>query len=422
MDRRTGVFDERETLDDAARAHHADALVRETVEVCWERSPFYKARLEQAGLKPADVRGLDDLGRIPVTTKADAQASMAGLGTFPLHEAKRIFVSPGPHFYASQRRADPAPQRGRTPLALAFHAMGFRENDIVLNAFSYHLSPGGFGLEDQLNAAGCAVVPAGPQNTEVQAEILAKLPVTGYVGTPTFLRLLCDKAREMNVEPRDAWTLEVAFVTAEKLTEDARAELEERTGAMVRQVYGSADGLLPAYECWANTGMHLHPDQVLEVLDPQTREPVATGEPGEVVATLPNPNRPLLRFANGDLVVLRDDPCPCGRTGARIARIAGRVGEATKVRGMFVYPEQLASVVERIPSAQRWRALVRKSAAGTDEFVVEIEVSDPAAPHLAATIALQIREAIRVRPDVVLVPAGTIPADGKRIDDQRSYA
>jgi len=287
--------------------------------------------------------------------------------------------------------------------------MGLRENDIVLNTFSYHLTPGGFGLEEQLTAAGCAVVPAGPQNSDVQAQILAALPVTGYVGTPTFLRALCDKASD----PRKEWHLEVAFVTAEKLSEAMREELEARTGAMVRQIYGSADGLLPAYECWAAQGMHLHPDQIIEVVDPSSREPVATGEPGEVLATLPNANRPLLRFANADLVVMRDDPCPCGRTGARIARVAGRVDESTKVRGMFVYAEQIAEVIARHPSITRWQAVVTRTDA--DQLAVNVEGDAPDA------LDDELRAMIRVRADVNVVPVGTIPDGAKRLDDQRSY-
>jgi len=407
-DRRAGVFDERELLDPSQRAERHLDLLKRTVAICWESSALYKSKLEHAGLKPGDIATLDDLQRIPVTTKKEAQQAMAGLGTFPLHEAKRIFVSPGPHFYASQRRSDPPAQRGMSPLSRAFHAMGFRENDIVLNTFSYHLTPGGFGLEEQLTAAGCAVVPAGPQNSDVQAQILAALPVTGYVGTPTFLRALCDKAAG---DPREEWSLEVAFVTAEKLSEAMREELEAGTGAMVRQIYGSADGLLPAYECWAAQGMHLHPDQIIEVVDPVTREPVAIGEPGEVLATLPNPNRPLLRFANADLVVLRDDPCPCGRTGPRIARVAGRVDESTKVRGMFVYADQIAEVIARHPAIARWQAVVTRDDA--DRLTVKVVGSAP------DSLADELRAAIRVRADVVSVP--TIPDGAKRLDDQRSY-
>jgi phenylacetate-coenzyme A ligase PaaK-like adenylate-forming protein len=188
----------------------------------------------------------------------------------------------------------------------------------------------------------------------------------------------------------------------------------------VRQIYGSADGLYPAYECWASQGMHLHPDQVIEVLDPETRAPVAMGEPGEVVATVPNTNRPLLRFANADLVVLRDDPCPCGRTGARIARVAGRVDESTKVRGMFVYPEQIAEVMARHPEVERWQAIVEKNAQGTDDFRVAVELTSEL-PGLLEKITQELRDHVRLRADVETVKPGTIADGAKRLDDRRSY-
>jgi phenylacetate-CoA ligase len=296
--------------------------------------------------------------------------------------------------------------------------MGFRENDIVLNTFSYHLTPGGHGIDDQLAAAGCAVIPAGPQSTDIQAQVLAKLAVTGFAGTPTFLRLLCDKAGELGIDTRSDWSLQVAFVTAEKLPEELRAELEDRTGARVRQIYGSADGLLPAYECWAAQGMHLHPDQILEVLDPETNEPAVIGAPGQVVATVANPNRPLLRFANLDLVELRDDPCPCGRTGPRIARFVGRVDESTKVRGMFVYPEQIAEVMARHPEVRRWQAVVGTADNGTDDLRIKVEPAN-AAVVPAARIAEGIRGLVRLRAEIDVVPPGSIPEGAGRLEDHR---
>jgi phenylacetate-CoA ligase len=415
-DRISGTLHPLETASaDELRAHHGEVL-RETVRIAYERVPFYRDRLDAAGVTPESVDAIEDLPRIPITSKKEAGREMLGLGAFPLNEAKRIFVSPGPHFYASHRRGDPPPERGRTPLALPFHAMGFRENDIVLNTFSYHLTPGGHGIEDQLIAAGCAVIPAGPQSTDVQAQALARLEVAGYVGTPTFLKLLCDKADELGIDTREDWSLEVAFVTAEKLTEEMRAELESRTGARVRQIYGSADGLLPAYECWAAEGMHLHPDQVLEVLDPATHEPAGLGE---VVATVANPNRPLLRFANLDLVELRDDPCPCGRTGPRIARFVGRVDESTKIRGMFVYPEQIAEVMARHPEVARWQAVVVKASNGADDFRVKVEPANGAKLE-ADRIAEGIKGLVRLRAEIDVVDPGTIPDGAKQLDDLRS--
>ena len=418
--RRSGVLDPKEQFSDAQREAHHAAILREAVASAWGGIPFYREKLERAGVRPEDVRELEDLAGIPITYKNEPGVTSVGLGTFPLHEAKRIYVSPGPMFYASQRRTDPPLQPGTFPLARALHAIGFRENDIVINTFSYHLTPGGHGLEEQLTAAGCAVIPAGPHNTDLQAQVLAKLPVTGYVGTPTFLRLLCDKATELRLDPRKDWNLEVAFVTAERLPEDLRSELEDRTGAVVRQIYGSADRLLPAYECWAARGMHLDPDQITEVLDPDTLEPVPPGVAGQVLATVADPNRPLLRFCNLDLVTLRDDHCPCGRTGQRIDRFVGRVDEATKVRGMLVYPEQIAEVLARHPEVTRWQAVVSTSESGTDDFRIKVELTDGESDALRERIAEGIRGLVRLRAEVEVVPPGTIPADARRLDDLRT--
>jgi phenylacetate-CoA ligase len=418
--RRTGLGDPNEALDDDARKTHLTAILKRTVEICWERSPHYKNKLEGAGLTPGDINGLDDLPRIPITSKKEARGTTTiGTGTIPLSEAKRIYVSPGPMFYASQRRGDPPLRKDRTPVGLAYHAMGFREGDIVLNTFSYHLVPAGAALEEQLTAMGCAVIPAGPQNSELQAEVLAKLPVAGYVGTPNFLKVLCGKAEDLGLDTRKDWNLQVAFVTAERLTEELRAELEERTGAMVRQIYGSADGLLPAYECWAAQGMHLHPDQILEVLDVETHEPVSMGVPGEVVATVANANRPLLRFANLDLVSLRDDPCPCGRTGPRIERFVGRTDEATKVRGMFLYPEEIAEALMRFREIARWQAVIGKEARGTDDLRLKVELAGEEPAGLKERIADAIKSRVRLRAEIEVVPAGTIPEAAKRIEDTR---
>ncbi|MGH2786076.1 MAG: phenylacetate--CoA ligase family protein [Actinomycetota bacterium] len=419
-DRTTGWLDPNEALDDNARREHLAGVLRRTVEICWEHSPHYRSKLEEAGLKPGDINGLDDLARIPITSKKETIGSTGvGTGTIPLNEAKRIYVSPGPMFYAAQRRTDPPVERGKTPLALAYHAMGFREGDIVLNTFSYHLVPAGFGLEDQLHAMGCAVIPAGPQNSELQAEILAKLPVAGYVGTPTFLKLLCGKADELGLDTRKDWKLEVAFVTAERLTEELRGELEERTGARVRQIYGSADGLMPAYECWASQGMHLHPDQILEVLDVETHEPVPNGTPGEVVATVASVNRPLLRLANQDLVSLRDDPCPCGRTGPRIERFVGRTDESTKVRGMFLYPEEIAQALSRFPDIARWQAVVGREERGTDDLRLKIELTGEEPGGFRERIADAVKSRARLRAEIDVVAPDTIPDGAPRLLDTR---
>jgi len=327
----------------------------------------------------------------------------------PYNQARRIFVSPGPQFYAY----GPIPQEAN-PLLKVYHAIGFRPGDIVLNTFTYHFTPAGVNFDESLGAFGCAVIPAGPGQTDLQVETLSKLAVTGYVGTPSFLTIIAARATEMGLDPRSDFSLEVALTTAESLPEQLRATLEETYGVRVRQLYGSADGLMPCFECWAADGMHIPEIMILEITDPVSGEPLPHGEPGAVTASVFNPYRPLLRFCNGDRGVIIPEPCRCGRTALRM-RFAGRIDEAAKVRGMFVYPEQVGEALERFGVLSPWRAIVSSDDRGLDVFTVEIAGSlDESARE---KIAEAVRAAVRVRADVVGVPA--VPADGPRLEDRR---
>lgn len=414
-ERLKGFYDEAaETMTAEARERMQTGILAKLVEYCYERSSTYRDKLDAAGVKPADIRSLADLAKIPVTNKRETQdLKVERIMTVPYNQARRIFVSPGPQFYAY----GPIP-KGINPLLKVYHAIGFRPGDIVLNTFTYHLTPAGISFDESLGEFGCAVIPAGPGNTELLVQVLQKLPVAGYVGTPGFLKIIAEKAREVGVSPREEFSLECALTTAEMLPESLRAELEAGYGCIVRQLYGSADGLLPCFECWAADGMHVPEMMILEITDPETGTPLPPGEPGEVTASVFNPFRPLLRFANGDRAVLTDEPCRCGRTGQRI-RFLGRIDEAAKVRGMFVYPEQVGEVLARHPSVRRWRAVVDHDAKGLDTFTIEIE--GPVDGGEREAIAEGIRGLVRLRAEVLSVPDGTISEDAKRLDDRRRY-
>jgi len=408
IDRTTGFYDEEhETLStDGIRAFQ-ESFLGPLVEYCYNGSSAYREKLDAAGLKPGDVTSLEDLPKVPVTRKHETQdLKFEGITVVPYNQARRIFVSPGPQFYAY----GPIPQEAN-PLLKVYHAIGFRPGDIVINTFTYHFTPAGVNFDDSLGAFGCAVIPAGPGQTELQVEVLRKLEVTGYVGTPSFLKIIAAKAREMGVDPKVDFSLECALTSAEPLPDTLRAELEDTYGMMVRQLYGSADGLLPCFECWAADGMHIPEMMILEITDPETGEPLPPGEAGAVTATVFNPYRPLLRFCNGDRGVLIDEPCRCGRTARRM-RFAGRLDEAAKVRGMFVYPEQIGEAVSRF-GIDRWRAVVSADGDGLDVFTVEIESdADPSA------VADAVRAQVRVRADVVRVEPGSIAEPG-RLEDRR---
>ncbi len=408
-ERRHGFYDEAtETLTaDQLRAFQGSFL-QPLVKHCFDNSSTYRAKMESAGLDPSEVVTLEDLAKVPVTRKHETQdLKFEGVMTVPYNKARRIFVSPGPQFYAY----GPIPQK-MNPLLKVYHAVGFRPGDIVLNTFSYHFTPAGINFDESIGEFGCAVIPAGPGQTELQVDVLSKLDVTGYLGTPSFLKIIASKARELGFDPRSDFKLACALTSAEALPEPLRAELEETYGATVRQLYGSADGLLPCFECWAADGMHVPEMMILEITDPETGAPLPAGTPGMVTASVFNPYRPLLRFANGDRGMLVDEACVCGRTAVRF-RFMGRIDEAAKVRGMFVYPEQIGEALGRL-GIERWRATVSSGPDGLDTFEVEIEGGADAAKAAEA-----LREAVRVRAEVIECAPGSIVEDVGRLVDRR---
>lgn len=380
-------------------------------------APALLARLEAAGVAPQDLT-LDALRRIPVLSKdslpeAQRQAPpFAGWLGVPLQEVSRLFRSPGPIFDPEGRDDD------YWRFAPALFAAGFRPGDVVLNTLSYHLTPAGHMLDGALSALRCPVVPSGPGNTEAQVQLLSTLPIAGYVGTPSFLATLAETAERTGV----GVSLRTAFVIAEMLPESLRQRLESHYGVKTTQGYGTADLGSIAYECGRRSGMHVAREIIVELLNPHTREPAAAGEPGEVVVTALNPTYPLLRFGTGDLAVMAEGPCACGRTGPRLARLVGRAGDAVKVRGMFVHPAEVDRVIARHPEVARYQVVITR-AGHNDEMLVRAELRPDASasPDLRDRIRQSLGEGLRVRGDVEVVGAGTLPADAKRIDDQRTW-
>jgi phenylacetate-CoA ligase len=407
--RRHGFYDEAaETLTAEQLRTFQESFLQPLVQHCYDNSSTYRAKMEDAGVKPAEVVRLEDLTAVPVTRKHETQdLKFEGIMTVPYNQARRIFVSPGPQFYAY----GPIPMK-LNPLLKVYHAVGFRPGDIVLNTFTYHFTPAGINFDESIGEFGCAVIPAGPGQTELQVEVLSKLAVTGYLGTPSFLKIIGAKARETGLDPARDFSLEVALTSAEALPEALRAELEREFGMTVRQLYGSADGLLPCFECWAADGMHVPEMMILEITDEVSGAPLPPNTPGMVTASVFNPYRPLLRFANGDRGMLIDEPCACGRTAVRF-RFLGRIDEAAKVRGMFVYPEQIGDALARLGIA-RWRATVSAGADGLDAFVVEVEHDGD-----ATAVADAVRAAVRVRADIKCVRAGSIESGTGRLIDTR---
>jgi phenylacetate-CoA ligase len=413
-----GILDPRlESATPEARRAFLGERLAATVRHAFANAPRVRRTLEGAGLRAADVRGLDDLARIPVTRKDDLPGFQAeeppfgGLAGVAPERLARIFMSPGPIF-------DPQGEgddfwRFRHGLAAA----GFRRGDIALVSASYHLTPLGFMLDNAARAVGCAVIPGGVGQTELQIKVASHVGATAYVGTPSFCLTLLQKARESGTPLR----FEVAWAIAEMLPESLRADIEA-FGVRCLQGYGTADLGCLAYECAEKGGWHLAPEVIIEVLDLESRKPAAPGQPGEVVATIFDEAYPLIRFGTGDIAALAPDvPCKCGRTTPKLAGLLGRVGDAVKVRGMFVRGAQVEGVAKRFPEVQRVQAIVTREG-HQDQLEIVAEVADPgAARDLGARLGEALREELKVRAEVRLVPAGTVPATAKRIDDRRVW-
>ncbi|BDG61433.1 phenylacetate--CoA ligase family protein [Caldinitratiruptor microaerophilus] len=390
----------------------AGEALRRVVRHAWDHSPAWRARLEAAGIRPEDVRGPEDLLPLPVLRKEAlgrhqaASLPFGGLLGVPVSDLARIFVSPGPVYDPQGARED------FWRFSRALRAAGFAPGDVVLNCFSYHLSPAGFMLDTGLRAAGCVVIPGGVGQQDLQVRVLSDTGATGYVGLPSYLLSLLERAEALGLRT----ALRKAYVTAEPLPPSLRARLQGY-GVEVFQGFGTADLGSVAYECEVREGQHLDPGVMVEVCDPEGR-PVPAGEVGELVVTLLDETYPLLRFGTGDLTALVPEPCPCGRPEPRIRGWLGRAGEAVKVRGMFVYPDQIQEAVSRIPGAGRWHAVVDRDGGHRDRLTVRVEAAGVVDP---AALSQAIKATTRVTAEVELVEPGTLPDKTPRIEDRRRW-
>ena len=328
--------------------------------------------------------------------------------------ARRVFQSPGPIYEPEGHGTD------YWRMARAVFAAGFRAGDLAHCSFSYHLTPAGAMMESGAHAVGCTTFAGGIGNTELQLQAVAELRPHGYIGTPSFLKILVDKAAETGT---DISSMRKAMVGGEAFPPSLRDWLGQR-GVATYQSYATADAGLIAYETSARQGLVLDEGLILEIVRPGTGDVLPDGEVGEVVVTVLNPDYPLVRFGTGDLSAILPGPCPTGRSNSRIKGWLGRADQTTKVRGMFVHPGQVAEVLRRHPEALRGRLVIEGEMAN-DRMTLQVEV-DAAAAHtttvLSAALAASIRDVTKLRGDVVLVAPGSLPNDGKVIDDARSYA
>jgi len=322
--------------------------------------------------------------------------------------ALRVFVSPGPIHEPEGPRSD------YWRMARALFAAGFRAGDLAHNSFSYHFTPAGAMMESGAFAIGCTVFPGGTGQTEQQVQAIRELRPDGYIGTPSFLKIIVEKAAELGLALP---SLRKASVGGEAFPPSLRDWLAQR-GISAYQSYGTADLGLIAYETEAREGLVLDEGVIVEIVRPGTGEPVPVGEVGEVVVTTLNPDYPLIRFGTGDLSAVLSGPCPTGRTNTRIKGWMGRADQTAKVRGMFVHPAQVAEVVRRHPEIKRARLVVCGEMAN-DRMELRVEV-DGAPEGLAARLSESVRDVTKLRGDILLCAPGTLPNDGKVIEDTRT--
>ena len=407
-------FDTLETRDPALRDSEQLAQLRRQLAHAKAGAPAFARAL--SGVDPDAIDSLAALAALPVTRKSEllelqkAARPFGGLAATRWGAARRAFQSPGPIYEPEGAQPD------YWRLARALHAAGFRAGHLVHNCFSYHLTPAGSMAETAAHALGCTVFPGGTGQTELQVQAIADLGAHGYVGTPSFLRIIVEKADELGIALP---TLARALVSGEAFLPSLRDMLGAR-GIAGYQAYATADLGLVAYETEARDGLVVDEGVLLEIVRPGTGDPVAPGEVGEVVvSTLVTVDYPLIRFGTGDLSALLPGVSPCGRTNMRIKGWLGRADQTTKVKGMFVHPAQVAAIVRRHPEVVKAR-LVVDNPDGNDRMTLVVEVAANASSHAEAIVA-SIREVTKLRGEVAFRVPGELPNDGKVIDDARKY-
>ena len=397
-----------------------DARISELVNYAYDQAPAIRALLDAAGLKPSDICGADDLAKIPVLKK-DSLVEMhrenppfGGFLTIDPDDLPRIYISPGPIY-------DPQPPLDDPQAQLApFHAIGIGRGDRVLNTFMYHLTPAGILLDEAIRACGATVIPTGPGNTDLQIMMMMALGATGFVGQPSYLMTLLDKAAETGIGA-GAVPLKKALFSAEPYTESQRQRFEGEYGMTTTSAYGTADLGFIGYTRSGLQGFCVMPNIYLQICDPETGALLPAGEAGEIVATTFNKSYPLIRFGTGDLGALAPQPAPpCD--GQQLLGLFGRSGDAVKVRGMFLHPNQLQYAAMQFPAIKAIQVVVTRPE-NRDVVSVNLELREgQSSAGLAEKLIALAQQAVRLRIDAVnFVPAGSIDTSERAIVDRRDW-
>jgi len=398
--RRDEYFDKLETMSPAEREIYHNKALAATVAYMYRHAPAVKKLLDNAGVKPDDIKTTADLAKLPVTRKTDLvemqkqDPPYGDVNAVPLPDIGRVFISPGP-IYEIQ------PPEIKW-FARSFWAAGFRRGDVVINTFTYHMSPAGILFHEAIRDCGATVVVAGTGNTDLQIQIMRDLKVTGFVGTPSFLNTVITRAKEQGLDIKRDLSIKRAWFTGEMLAPSLRQVFEGEYGIDTYQAYAVTEpGGALAYECREKQGMHLMDEYVTEIIDPETGKPLAPGEVGEIVVTpVHNKTWGLIRFGTGDLSSLITEPCPCGRTAVRIAGIVGRAGDAVKVRGMFVVARQAEQAIMSSGQVEAYQLVVGRRA-HRDEMTLRVQLKDAGADKekLADELGKKFQDACRIKLD-----------------------
>lgn len=414
------LFDKKESWGKRKRKNQQDKALVEMVKLGYEKSARVKKMLDDAGIDSAAIKSREDLEKLPVTSREklvdmeQQHPPYAGLENPDIH-VDRIFTSPGPVYEPHLSETDYL-------WARAFFAAGIRPDDVALNAFSYHLVAAGLTFHSGLRKVGATVVPSGASSSQIQVQLIKDLKVTAYVGTPSFLKAIIEKSKEMDFDFKKDFGVKKACFAAEPLLPDLRRMFETDYGIDTYQMYGATEVGDVAYECFEKKGWHICEETIVEIVDPATGKNVPEGELGEVVVTRLNNIFFLLRFGTGDLSRLITESCPCGRTSYRLAGIAGRVGDAVKVRGLFIAPSQLKMLQAKFNNLPL-QAVVSRT--GHDDILkLRIEKISPeiGSASWEENFKKLFREICTVGINTLeYIRAGEIKPQEKLIVDQRQY-
>ncbi|MAU02136.1 MAG: CoF synthetase [Anaerolineaceae bacterium] len=400
-----------------------DAKLKEAVQYAYKNAPAVKARFDKAGITPDDIQGVADLPKIPVLPKdqivalQQAAPPFGGMLGVPPEKVTHIFFSPGPIYEPA-----PEPDEGAWDVAIAaLKTTGFKPSDVVLNSFTYHLVPAGFLFDNAFVRLGCTVVPGGTGSAELQLKMMQDLKVTGYSGTPSFLMSLIKKAEASGIDFNNDLQLKTAIFSAEPLPPSLRQTFVEEYGLAVGNAYATADFGLLALNTGEGMAMSLLPEPIVEVVDSETGQPVGAGEAGEVVATNFSRAYPLIRIGTGDMAMNMDPNPGQSQQTERSIILVGRSGEAAKVRGMFVHPNQLRFATGQIPGVQKVQGVVSRPE-HKDHFVVRVEAEGVDETAVTEQVKTAVQGLCRVRVDAVeFISPGTLADDAPGMVDARNW-